>query len=92
MTTRELQDWHIKRVDKQERIESPWSCGDERFPATVDGAASAMPPGWDWWKSSVEWLAQTAYSPFVKVRDTGDEIHDRYLLAKIAWQELAASK
>ena len=56
------------------------------FPATIDGAASAMPPGWGWWRVSAEWVAQAASTPFVRVTDTGDETHDRYLLAKLAWE------
>jgi len=103
MTTEELCVWHAMRAGWKWNV---WVEGDAQwenrftksaqyedpFPATIDGAASAMPPGWDWWKSSVEWLAQTAYSPFVKVRDTGDEIHDRYLLAKLAWEAMGPAK
>ena len=98
MTTRELQDWHIRRVDAAERIASPWSCGDERFPATIDGAASAMPPGWTWTRYETDsggetWAAGPTLAAYtVKALGTGNEIHDRYLLAKLAWEAMGPTK
>lgn len=59
--------------------------GDETFdhphPATLDGAAAALPEGWTWWKVTAEWAAQAAHSPMIYIPDTGDEIADRYRLA-----------
>ena len=66
------------------------------FPETIDGAASAMPPGWVWWKTvtltEVEagfemfYRAASPTQPTIQHKATGDEIHDRYLLAKLAWE------
>lgn len=50
-------------------------------PPTLDGAAAAMPKGWDWWKVTAEWAAQAAHTPMIRIPDTGDEIADRYRLA-----------
>jgi hypothetical protein len=60
------------------------------FPATIDGAASALPPGWVWYKFLNSWNAGTVDWPIVKCDITDDEVHDRYLLAKLAWEATAA--
>lgn len=96
MTTDELRDWHARRAGWEQRPLEAWeldfgqglglSQEDHPFPATIDGAASAMPPGWGWWLVSAEWVAQGVSTPFVRVTDTGDEIHDRYALARLAWE------
>lgn len=64
------------------------------FPATIDGAASAMPPGWDWSKDDDGWQTWEKGSMMqnLGLDDTGDEIHDRYLLAKLAWEAMEAAK
>lgn len=59
------------------------------FPATRDGAASAMPEGWLWRKCGVpsQWNAAKSGDCWVDgvcVLDTGDEIADRYRLARLA--------
>lgn len=50
-------------------------------PPTLDGAAAALPEGWDWWKVTAEWAAQAAHTPMIRIPDSGDEIADRYRLA-----------
>ena len=73
----------MRRVDSK-----PWLL--HPFPATLDGAASAMPEGWDWWRGEEGWIAIGHNSNdvlAVYVDDTGNEIYDRYLLAKLAWQK-----
>jgi hypothetical protein len=60
------------------------------MPNTLDGAASAMPPGWEWRRYGGEgWRAFTTSGELLQanVPDTGNEIHDRYLLAKLAWEQ-----
>lgn len=56
-------------------------CKSHPHPATLDGAAAALPEGWTWWKVTAEWAAQAAHSPMIYIPDTGDEIADRYRLA-----------
>jgi len=69
-----------------------WTRGNESvwvhpFPPTIDGAASAMPKGrtgaryMDYYNGWV-WICGKA-----SCYDTGNEIHDRYLLAKLAWEQ-----
>jgi len=71
------------------------------YPPTLDGAASAMPEGWQWtrtWrntaafssKSVLVWSAWTT-GKSCEVFDTKDEIHDRYLLAKLAKEAMNAN-
>ena len=50
------------------------------FPPTLDGAASAMPKGWDWGRDMFSWVADKG-TLGVSCRRTGDETRDRYLLA-----------
>lgn len=59
------------------------------YPPTLDGAASAMPEGWTWMCQGTRWFAwPETNGGFVRaevgVARTNDEIHDRYLLAKLA--------
>lgn len=66
---------------------------EDPFPATIDGAASAMPPGVSWERFNDKWEAcGTAIVFEVSCYDTGDEIHDRYLLAKLAWEAMGPTK
>lgn len=66
--------------------------GDHPFEETIDGAASAMPPGWGWvlcWQTRTKaWIAQCIDRPLPSqtVEWTGNEIKDRYTLAKLAWE------
>jgi len=55
--------------------------GPHPHPPTRDGAAAALPKGWDFWKITAEWIAQGPQPVFVCTPDTGDEIADRYRLA-----------
>ena len=62
------------------------------FPATLDGAASAMLEGWGWWKGVDRWRAIVAareYEIGVCVDDTGNKVYDLYLLAKLAHEKEA---
>jgi len=70
------------------------------FPATIDGAASAMPKGWEYWKiiddtatgfTTWYWAGHPVYQT-VKQLASGDEVHDRYALAKYAWEAMADPK
>lgn len=77
------------RFTKKAQYEDP-------FHASIDGAASAMPHEWVWLKELREsdgvcvWSAwPKAFSFVIEVVCTGDEIHDRYLLAKLAWEAMA---
>lgn len=107
MNTMELRLWHTQREGwvREHRHTHPngvkqfvWVMNggqesfDDIYRDTIDDAAAAMPYGWDWWKTSGEWLAQAAGTPFERVKDTGDEIHDRYLLAKLAWEAMGPTK
>ena len=74
--------------------------GEHPFPATIDGAASAMPPGWEYWKiiddtatgfTTWYWAGHPVYQT-VKQLATGDEVHDRYALAKYAWEAMGPTK
>ncbi len=62
------------------------------FPATLDGAASAMPEGW-WWHKYHQTPRGLEYSAgrkgekgYTFAPDTGNEINDRHLLAALAVQ------
>lgn len=65
--------------------------------ATLDGAASAMPDEW-WWLKNAEdgepiyWFAfhRNSRYNYQVIFDSGDEIHDRYLLAKLAKEAMNA--
>lgn len=102
MTTDEIRDWLRERDGWKATHFGGWMnangalSSDDPFPATVDGAKSAMPPDWTWLKELREsdgvcvWSAwPKAFSFVVEVLCTGDEIHDRYLLAKLAWEAMA---
>jgi hypothetical protein len=71
------------------------------FPPTIDGAASALPPNWSWTierdydascseTAGMVWAAWSntakTYKEVTTPR-TKDEIADRYLLAKLAWEQ-----
>jgi hypothetical protein len=68
--------------------------GDHPCPDTIDGAAAAMPPGWGWvlcWQTTKKaWIAQCIDLPLPSqtVEWTGNEIKDRYALAKLAWEAM----
>lgn len=57
------------------------------YPATIDGAARALPEGWWWSRCETEehgkWWYAGRHKGFasVDIPDTGDEILDRYRLA-----------
>lgn len=104
MTTDELCAWHAMRAGWKLNV---WVEGDAQwenrftkkaqyedpFPATIDGAASAMPPGWKMTKGEHYWHVDGTKPnnryKHATVPDTGDEIHDRYLMAKFAWEAMA---
>lgn len=77
--------------------------GIHPYPPTLDGAASAMPEGWVWVREYstsednydmgfvLTWSAYGPHDEWVKIDDTGDEIHDRYLLAKLAKEAMYAN-
>lgn len=54
-------------------------------PATLDGAAAALPEGWSWIRGGNRWSGIHPGSVFswkdTRVPDTGDELLDRYRLA-----------
>jgi hypothetical protein len=96
VTTDELRDWHAMRAgwtmrcgqwrrDCPERGEYKYH-PSHPFPATIDGAASAMPPDAVWIRFAGEWRAFVDEIEYAVV-DTGDEIHDRYALAKEVLEE-----
>lgn len=66
------------------------------IPATLDAAASLMPEGWVWMRVSgtdcgkrcLLWTATNDSTGFEITPDTGDEIHDRLLLAKLAHEHM----
>jgi len=72
----DLESWNPSRSDYPSGSQY-----DHPFPPTRDGAAAAIPKGWDWWKVTAEWAAQAAHTPMIRTPDTGDEIADRYRLA-----------
>ncbi len=82
--------WWVKRdMDGNAR-----TLGYHPFPPTIDGAASALPPNWAWQRSEgVWWAGQIGHDRWkcVQIPETGiggeGEIHDRYLLAKLAWEQ-----
>lgn len=83
-------DWKLSTAATQAFVYGHWwkafgECTmrlyDHPHPPTIDGAAKAMPEGWEWWKVTAEWAAQAANTPMIRIPDTGDEMADRYLLA-----------
>lgn len=96
MTTQEIRD-ELARMDGWEPVDHGWmndhECvNDHPHPATLDGAAAAMPEGVKWSKHGTYGRARCAtYRAYAAnnkmlamVLDTGDEIHDRYALALAA--------
>jgi hypothetical protein len=105
MTLTELRDWHMQDEEwthippTSTDYREYWQKGDKvrkthPYPATLDGAASAMPKGWYWLKDAgstpnpdgiyIRWVACQRGKDnwkIVEVDDTGDEITDRYRLA-----------
>lgn len=87
------------QVESDFEGELMWSKGphkqwDHPMPPTIDGAASAMPPNWSWQRSEGKWWAgQIGATRWkcVQIPETSitgeHEIHDRYLLAKLAWEQ-----
>ena len=56
-------------------------------PPTLDGAAAALPEGWGWNRTTHDgenWSAFSAGHHLIVLKDTGNEIEDRYRLAKAA--------
>lgn len=109
MITEELRDWHAIQKGWKNLGGGYWTPDkvpsyrlfSHPFPQTLDGAASAMPEGWQWtrtWrntaafssKSVLTWSAWTT-GKSCEVFDTKDEIHDRYLLAKLAKEAINAN-
>lgn len=101
MTTDELRDWHARRKyladmpGLSQQCQDGWTAEHFRmvddnelhlFPATIDGAASAMPSDAVWIRFAGEWRAFVDEIEYAVV-DTGDEIHDRYALAKEVLEE-----
>jgi len=115
MTTDELRDWHARRKyladmpGLSQQCRDGWTAKHFRmvddnelhpFPSTLDGAASAMPTGWEYWKiiddtatgfTTWYWAGHPVYQT-VKQLATGDEVHDRYALAKYAWEAMGPTK
>ncbi len=103
MTTEQLRDWHASRAgyvnvgvgcDFWMHHTNPTVQVPHPFQNTIDGAASAFPKGWDWDRltelKKKWWVAfppDWDGEPYQTVDDTGDEINDRYLLAKLAWEQ-----
>ena len=102
MTLTELRDWHAREDGWTPLTADGWLAPNREpwgavihahpFPATLDGAAAAMPEGWEWQRrrgyptpqgSPLFWEAFIWEPKHHKVyaNDTGDEITDRYRLA-----------
>lgn len=83
-----LKGW-IKRSMGWEKppMRAIWPMSEHPCPATIDGAAAVMPKGWWWTKEAGDgdplvWCAFKSGYSYVSVPDTGDELHDRYALAR----------
>lgn len=90
MTTDEIRDWLRDRAGWKATHFGGWMnangalSSDDPFPATVDGAKSAMPPDWTFERVNGEFVG--TFEPVtMTVPDTGDEIHDLYVLAQHTW-------
>lgn len=99
MTLDELRDWCAaddgwELFDKWRRhfIKNGKWRNSHPHPPTLEGAAKAMPEGWEWWKVTAEWAAQAAHTPMIRTPDTGDEITDRFRLAVLCRMYLMAAK
>jgi len=106
MTTEELRDWHAIQKGWKNLGGGYWTpdkvpsyrCFSHPFPHTLDGAASAMPVEW-WWLRNAEdgeplyWFAfhRNSRCSYQVIPDSDDEIHDRYLLAKLAKEAMNAN-
>ncbi len=86
--------WHRGGFMPEEG-ERPYEQRQEHpFPITIDGAAAAMPNGWEWrrdfevyegtWRLIWSAFVWKTGVPIVRLADTGDEIADRYRLAALA--------
>jgi hypothetical protein len=99
MSLDQIRDWHAKRLGWQQYgTKAPyWTRGPEietrhPVPATLDAIAGLMPPGWDWQRNHVDWIAgkrggarRTVWR-MASTPDTGDELTDRARLAWLAWE------
>ena len=95
-----IRDWFAKRDGWQFQYNSWWHptimASVHPYPPTRDGAAAAMPSGWDWWRepcriNSSQWVAYTNNNA-VRVPDTNNEIDDRYRLAALAAMAMDAKE
>jgi hypothetical protein len=98
MTTDEIRDDVAGMLPEWEHKHGRWyhrrwhvrGSGQKRHPCppTLDGAAAAAPKGWSWRREydpgedEVQWAGFGPRGQMVIVPDTGDEIHDRYALAR----------
>ena len=78
-------------------LTDPCSNWGHPYPATLDAAAGAMPEGYNWFRvgefSNVyKWSVLTPENRIIDLADTGDEIHDRYLLAYRACEAMDKAK
>ena len=97
MTLQQIRDWHATQ-DGWEMVRGCWKLFDadtreiywnvnHPYPATLDGAASAMPQGWKTlmnrhpMEQRPHWIAESVDRK-ITILSTDDEIFDRYLLAK----------
>jgi hypothetical protein len=87
---------HCRRLDKHGK-KNKQSGLSHPFPATLDGAASALLEGWEWKTSGLikyyddgtvgfeeSWVARKNEAVVVSCPRTDDEIRDRYLLWMLA--------
>lgn len=96
MTTGQVRD-EIARLDGWTLEEDgmwykagEWPRKEHPFPPTLDGAASALPKGWEWtlayhYDGVKRWAAQDKNCRNTQMKaNTGNEIYDRYALALAA--------
>ena len=107
MTLTELRDWHAREdgcvfvphrifsdcPDLGKWIRNGRALEQHPFPATLDGAASAMPKGWDWERWQLDWVGYPLDNKerFVTVSRTDCKTTDLYRLgmkARLAEKEL----
>ncbi len=106
MTLTELRDWHAREggcvfvphrifsdcPDLGKWIRNGRALEQHPFPATLDGAASAMPKGWEWGRgyaypasgmARIRWVAFRWEPTYLELEilASDDEITDRYRLA-----------
>ncbi len=94
----ELFDDGVWRRDKPGQREYEYLYNSHPFAETIDGAAAAMPPNWSWQRSAGKWWAGQIGAErwkCVQIPETSiggeHEIHDRYLLAKLALEQEASN-